>query len=373
VLYVVFYAEHVIFALAPPPQLQAVQREFLANRSYREIAELRRPLVLSGIVVDRWQARSSFTSSFLAQKLTHVMAHRQESSRSFMTFHDNKPLESLVNERWEDFNVKVNVTLPEVLNWHNVDHNLSSGPYLYFSQDIATLRSVFPDIMDHVQPIDDLILSPDNVQVNLWIGRAGIVTHTHYDCTFNFFVQLHGRKRFTLSPPDSPMYLYPCLHPHYGHSQVDILGPNPTTFPHFSMDGSRVAEVAPGDMLVVPPFWFHHVETLEESVSVNVWSDAPEYALINQIYEQPIPFEENWGWRVMATATKIYTEMLLQSLEVTDSCQFIGKLIEQVSSVYVYTGVAQLPACVESTMCVTCAQSRTQHASHQPTHNSTCV
>ncbi len=44
-----------------------------------------------------------------------------------------------------------------------------------------------------------------------------------------------------------------------------------------------VAEVMPGDMLVVPPFWFHHVETLEESVSVNVWSDAPEYELINQV------------------------------------------------------------------------------------------
>ncbi len=44
-----------------------------------------------------------------------------------------------------------------------------------------------------------------------------------------------------------------------------------------------VAEVRPGDMLVVPPFWFHHVETLEESVSVNVWSDAPEYELINQV------------------------------------------------------------------------------------------
>ncbi len=46
---------------------------------------------------------------------------------------------------------------------------------------------------------------------------------------------------------------------------------------------SVVAEVRPGDMLVVPPFWFHHVETLEESVSVNVWSDAPEYDLINQV------------------------------------------------------------------------------------------
>ncbi len=44
-----------------------------------------------------------------------------------------------------------------------------------------------------------------------------------------------------------------------------------------------VAEVVPGDMLVVPPFWFHHVETLEESVSVNVWSDAPEYEIMNQV------------------------------------------------------------------------------------------
>ena len=48
-----------------------------------------------------------------------------------------------------------------------------------------------------------------------------------------------------------------------------------------------VAEVGPGDMLVVPPYWFHHVETLEESVSVNVWSDAPEYELMNEMYVLP--------------------------------------------------------------------------------------
>jgi len=44
-----------------------------------------------------------------------------------------------------------------------------------------------------------------------------------------------------------------------------------------------IAELGPGDMLVVPPFWFHHVETLSESVSINVWSDAPEYALLNEM------------------------------------------------------------------------------------------
>ena len=51
-------------------------------------------------------------------------------------------------------------------------------------------------------------------------------------------------------------------------------------------DGAWVAEVGPGDMLVVPSFWFHrfhHMETLEQSVSVNVWSDAPEHALLNHM------------------------------------------------------------------------------------------
>ena len=44
-----------------------------------------------------------------------------------------------------------------------------------------------------------------------------------------------------------------------------------------------MAEVGPGDVLVVPPYWFHHVETLRESVSINVWSDAPEYAIMNEM------------------------------------------------------------------------------------------
>jgi hypothetical protein len=34
-----------------------------------------------------------------------------------MTFHDNKPLEQLVNESWNDFNRKINVTIADVLSW----------------------------------------------------------------------------------------------------------------------------------------------------------------------------------------------------------------------------------------------------------------
>ena len=39
----------------------------------------------------------------------------------------------------------------------------------------------------------------------------------------------------------------------------------------------------------VPPFWLHHVETLEDSVSVNVWSDSRQYSTMDAIYRVPIP------------------------------------------------------------------------------------
>ena len=109
-------------------------------------------------------------------------------------------------------------------------------------------------------------------QSNLWAGKAGLVTHTHYDAQYNFFVQLRGRKRFTLLAPHVPLPQFSCLHPHYGH-----LSPAPSPFAapaaserdvrKFEHDGlaltAYIAELGPGDMLIVPPFWWHHVETLE--------------------------------------------------------------------------------------------------------------
>lgn len=247
-----------------------------------------------------------------------------------MTFHDDKPLEPLVSQKWEDFNLKINTTIPEILQWNHPQKRSQTGPYMYYSQDISTLRKQFPDVIGYVQPIKPLILSEDHVQVNLWVGREGLVTHTHYDCTYNFFVQLQGRKRFTLFPPTQLLYLYPCLHPHYGHSQVNILQPDVNTFSKYSSEGGFVAEVSAGDMLVVPPFWFHHVETLSESVSVNVWSDAPEYALLDRIYSLPVPFEEEWAWQDLLVATKLYLDMVTASLVMGPPSLFVrSHLLEQ--------------------------------------------
>lgn len=48
----------------------------------------------------------------------------QEEKRSFITFHDGKPLEPLIKEKWEEFNIKVNTTIPEILQWVSNEHVL---------------------------------------------------------------------------------------------------------------------------------------------------------------------------------------------------------------------------------------------------------
>lgn len=55
------------------------------------------------------------------------------------------------------------------------------------------------------------------LKVNIWLGRAGLATHTHFDSTWNYFAQVYGRKRITLLPPTAAVTTYPCLHPNYAH------------------------------------------------------------------------------------------------------------------------------------------------------------
>ncbi|XP_065846591.1 jmjC domain-containing protein E-like [Oscarella lobularis] len=283
----------------------------VAGFSYRKVAELRRPTLLTSTIADKWKA-STWTAQNLHEHLGNVSAYRQLGDPVFITFHDNKPLEPFVKGKWSDFNRKVNVSVPSVFSGKGEKERKDT--YLYFSQNIGQLK---PQFLSDVQPIKDLVLNDYGVQINLWIGRQGITTYTHYDATYNFFVQIEGEKRFTLFPPSTEMYLYPCLHPHYGHSQIrNLTDIDKTKFPKSSSDVKGIDVVLrSGDMLVLPPFWYHRVETLKSSVSVNVWNDAPEYLLMDEIYRKPIPLELDWELSKRALMTRLYIHMLAQRLE----------------------------------------------------------
>jgi len=57
-------------------------------------------------------------------------------------------------------------------------------------------------------------------------------------------------------------------------TQVDIFNPALDLFPTFGQLQGFDAVVNPGDVLYIPSYWFHHVVSLDESVSVTFWFKA---------------------------------------------------------------------------------------------------
>ncbi|XP_030766191.1 hypoxia-inducible factor 1-alpha inhibitor-like [Sitophilus oryzae] len=108
------------------------------------------------------------------------------------------------------------------------------------------------------------------------ISQEGNVTPCHYDEQQNFFGQAYGYKRCILFPPSDfeCLYPHPVYHPHDRQSMVDFDKPDYTRFPRFKFAKGYETVVEPGDVLYIPIYWWHHIESLMRggpTISVNFW------------------------------------------------------------------------------------------------------
>ena len=117
----------------------------------------------------------------------------------------------------------------------------------------------------------------DNVLPRIWLGNR-ITTPTHLDEWNNIGCVVAGRRRFTLFPPEQieNLYIGPLDFGHTGApmSIVSLRNPDFERFPKFraALDAAVTAELQPGDVIIIPPLWWHHVESLESfNVLVNYW------------------------------------------------------------------------------------------------------
>lgn len=110
----------------------------------------------------------------------------------------------------------------------------------------------------------------------LLIGMEGNVTPCHYDEQQNLFAQVRGFKRCILFPPDQfeCLYPHPVHHPHDRQSMVDFDRPDNVRFPKFREAKGFQTVIGPGEVLYIPMYWWHHVESLMRgtyTVTVNFW------------------------------------------------------------------------------------------------------
>jgi len=128
-----------------------------------------------------------------------------------------------------------------------------------------------------------------------------VITPWHYDWSDNFHAVLHGSKRVLLRAPEShwTMELYPYLHPRATKSQRAFV--NDGTWMglswlqrvvSFTMDDEpETWEVVleAGDVLYLPPLWFHQVESVRATISLSMWTPLWTTEVANQLLQQGLP------------------------------------------------------------------------------------
>ncbi|CAH1238274.1 KDM8 [Branchiostoma lanceolatum] len=111
--------------------------------------------------------------------------------------------------------------------------------------------------------------------MQLWLGSAGNITPLHYDRNHGLLSQIVGCKELVLFSHEDTNNLYPysSLSDRSHTSRVNLRTTDREEIERFP----RVAEaqryhcvLKPGELLYIPPFWWHDVTSLDPCVSVTL-------------------------------------------------------------------------------------------------------
>lgn len=103
----------------------------------------------------------------------------------------------------------------------------------------------------------------------MFMGGNGHRTYLHSDQPCNLFVQVSGEKRWSLFSPGDSALLYPAVaNTAYVQSRVRLSAPDGAEHPLFRYARRFDAHLRPGDVLYVPPFVWHEVENVGETIAV---------------------------------------------------------------------------------------------------------
>ncbi|XP_059823665.1 HSPB1-associated protein 1 homolog isoform X1 [Hypanus sabinus] len=180
----------------------------------------------------------------------------------------------------------IQATLQEFLVWLHGDTNSSPGLFLSYPRSeywaYADYKYVAKMFEDKAELFQDIIWSDfgfpgrDGRDSTLWIGSEAANTPCHldsYGC--NLVLQVQGRKRWHLFPPEDTCFLYPTRIPYEESSvfsSVNVVNPDLKHFPRFRRARPYVVNLCPGEVLFVPRHWWHYVESLDPvTISINSW------------------------------------------------------------------------------------------------------
>lgn len=281
------------------------------NIDFKELINSNEPIILKGIFKDWPIVQESKNSSksaieyllkfYNGKKIVAYTAEPEHKGRFFY------------NKDFTGLNFKTEmVLLDEFLSLIEDNINNPNPPAFYIGS--TDLDLYFPNLktenkicfngpfFEHANPIG-----------SIWIGNKTTAT-AHFDMSHNIAVCVAGKRRFTLFSPDQVNNLYPGpLEPTPGGqvvSLVDFQNPDYEKFPNFKIaeENGQYAYLEPGDALIYPAMWWHHVEAKETfNILINYWwNTVPKFmdTPMNTIYHAILslrdrPENEKSAWKAL--------------------------------------------------------------------------
>lgn len=119
--------------------------------------------------------------------------------------------------------------------------------------ELAGMRGLINDLDPPNDIIDTEVLP---ARCSLWIGPGGTITSWHYDPGHLILCQFYGSKRVKLAPPWSVSAIK-SLHGYYTTADIPK---------HETLE----TVISPGESIFIPSGWYHHVESLDVSISFSM-------------------------------------------------------------------------------------------------------
>ncbi|XP_063355060.1 HSPB1-associated protein 1 homolog [Pelmatolapia mariae] len=252
-----------------------INKPFSPEETWRIVHHLQQPAVFLNMTCDwpvlHWTAEH--LSSCLGDRLIRFRLGRKEKTKA------PAPL-------FETQCSYVEASVAQFLSWTQGQSGTDVGPFSEYSYSeywayadykyIAMLFQDQPFMFEHVKWSEFGFEGRNGRESTLWIGTEGANTPCHldsYGC--NLVLQVQGRKRWHLFPPEDTAKLYPTRIPYEESSvfsQVAVLHPDLRRFPGFHGASEHIVTLQPGQVLYVPRHWWHYVDSVDPiTVSVNSW------------------------------------------------------------------------------------------------------
>lgn len=288
---------------------------------------MQQPCIIENSPANEWKAIQTWTPSYLIKHHPTFKQTQVHRNRTFSYFKEDKPLASLeeVQQKYKGDSFKrADVSSSEFFEIANS----ITRPDQMFYYSVISFDDISETLKSDLHPLEPLIAVPPSMRssvsnlnisnssnhrlTTLWVGPSGATTRLHYDSFDNFYIQIYGRKRFVIFPPEQHRSFYLNAYWHSGaqQAQVDIDNIDLDTFPLFKAANGMDAILNPGDVLFLPALWFHHVIALDTSFSCSIWSRNEQVIPMWKAEKAKLPIRSTWPSSKLAYAGLVYMKEL---------------------------------------------------------------